>query len=166
MGWLFRRRASGRHGLGAAVTSIPSGPLVLPVSVPVVDPVVAAALARAQAEASLLPALPLDEVERLLGTVPPAPVVVPAPVEAAQRVDPAVLPPEPGPGPCRTGFLETVFSREEAVDDGSRAPFVPAQLVGTARVQLGFRDGSTRTVDDVDQAAALEELARALTSSG
>ncbi|MCU1692948.1 MAG: hypothetical protein JWM64_2039 [Frankiales bacterium] len=175
--WPLRRRESGRHGLGAAVTSIPSGPLVVPVAIPLpavdpspaVDPEVAAALARAQAEAALLPSLPLDEVARVLGVpAPGAAVAAPAapvapPVSVAPSAASVTVVPQPVvPSP----FLDLpLASPAQAADPVAPVVHVPGQAP-SSRVQLGFRDGSTSAVDDVDQARALEDLARALTSSG
>lgn len=143
---LFGRKAKGRHALGAAVTSIPSRPPVLPAlpvyeaPAPVADPVVqpvAPATTTAGAVAELL----------LTGEWAAVPGTAPVPQT------PAAAPPSPAPVPAPA-------PRPAPVE------LVPAQLQEPAasRVQLGFRDGTSAHLDpQSSQYLALEELAQSLT---
>lgn len=153
MAW-FRRKAAGRHVLGAAVTCIPAGP-----------PTPAA-----------VPAGPL--------------AAVPAGPFAAEPVGPAPVPVETGPADLMGSIAALLASGEAWASPGARpaapqaaaeprpvpapdAPLAsppartsdaPEPAVQQRRVQLGFRDGSSTTLDPTSsQSLELEELAASLT---
>lgn len=143
------RRAQGRHSFGAAVTSIPSAlptPLRPPPAPP--PPVLSPVLP------PVSPALPVD-------AGPPRPLAERStPVEAVLPPSPllpiAVVPPLPAPRPAVVQPVQPL--------DLPAAP--PAEVPAAAgpRVELGFTDGSFRTLDPASsQAAALSELAEQLT---
>jgi hypothetical protein len=131
---LLRRTSKGRHALGTAVTSIPSAP-------------------------------------------PAAPVPARLPAETLPPVAPAAEP------PLRTSIAELIATGEawrshvpelpplaDPPAVAAAAPPLPAAVAVArptrfdARVQLGFRDGSTTTLDaDSEQALALALLAQSLT---
>ncbi|MCW2622900.1 MAG: hypothetical protein JWL64_2502 [Frankiales bacterium] len=130
--WPFGRRDAGRHALGAAVTSLPSGPLRMPVPLAVAVPV----------RVPVAVPVPAPRVAVEAPAVDPPAVEAPAVVAAAVEA-PAVQAPSVGP------VVAAVVQRQ-----------------GTPRVELGFRDGSTASLQpDSAQARALEELARLLTSA-
>ena len=145
MGWFWGllRRPRGRHALGAAVTSIPSAPL-LRVAPFVVDPSAAAVASQPAPRTPVAPGAdpaaptpfmiaeaPLEPVEHRLAAATRAPVPVPVtPSPVVRRPAPTV----------------------------AILPLVPA--VPASRVQLGFRDGSTASLAaGSEQAVALEALA-------
>ncbi len=132
---LFRRKATGKHALGAAVTSIPSGPLrlaapalVTPAAAPLAPPV----------HGDLVPAPPAAAPARQ-----PLPVEVPAQAPSSARAS-----------------LETALAQLLPLQGGATDQAAPQAL----RVQLGFRDGTSTTLDPASsQAQALEQLAQSLT---
>lgn len=143
MGW-FRRRASGKHALGAAVTSIPSGPVTLAVRVPAAAP----------------PSAPV--------AAPPPPVV--ADSAAVSAVEPDLMTSiaellatgeawaEPASRPASTSAQLAV-----AVEPRPAPPAIAVEAPVAARVQLGFRDGTSTTLEPgSSQALALEQLAQSL----
>jgi hypothetical protein len=181
---LFGRRAGGRHALGAAVTSIPSGPVPVAVAPSAVSPPVAVVPSDPVPEPAPGTRGPLliDEITALLASgeawagpevetswSPVALSVAPPPVvrselggdahDAARAVTARsgrqpVLAPEPGGRTARP-------MRESALTD-----LLPAQPHGP-RVQLGFRDGTTTALDPASsQSLALEELAQSLRRLG
>jgi hypothetical protein len=134
---LFGRRVRGRHALGAAVTSIPSGPVPVALVPPAASPPVAAVLSGAVPEPAPAPSAPqvIDQIEALL----PSDAVWPVPVPV-----PDVLP---------VGAAVAVAQTE---------PSWSPPVLG--RVQLGFRDGSSAALDpSSSHSQALEELAQSLT---
>lgn len=210
---LFRRTPKGKHALGAAVTSIPSGPLrvaaplmaaMQPEPVPVVDaapaePTVMTSIAEliASGEAwesdlddfhalhtpagepvspaasepppAQLPAPPAEPAPLPPVQLAPPPLHVPppAPVVAALPVAPAPLPPAVVHVPPAAAAEASARSSLEA----ALAELLPQQesaavhMPPTApRIQLGFRDGTSASLDpDSEQALALELLAQSLT---
>jgi hypothetical protein len=156
---LFGRRSKGRHALGAAVTSIPFGPVrlsagtpappVVPGGVPAGTPTaavveldvsssIAALIATGEAwcsEAEIVADLRAPVVAPVLDE----PVVAPAVQPVAAAVAPVAVPAPPPPISAAT------------------APSPP-------RIQLGFRDGTSTTLEaDSEEALALELLAQSLT---
>lgn len=143
----FRKQAKGRHALGAAVTALPSAP---PRPAPVRAPV------PVSSESWSTP------VEAVAVVTPPAP---PAPVAAV----PPSVPPQPLPSlPVQPLDLHPVLLElaGPACAPPAMAPPVPVLPAGrpTApggpRIELGFADGTSRTLDPAsEQAAALTALA-------
>ncbi|TAL22574.1 MAG: hypothetical protein EPN99_05755 [Frankiales bacterium] len=206
---LFRRTPKGKHALGAAVTSIPSGPLrvaappAMAVQPPAPPPAVRAApvepsvmasiselLASGEAWASELadvPALPTPAAEPApvaqvptvpaplppVGVAAPAYESPPAPLVEAVPVAPAPLPPVvPAPPVVSLPPAVPLPAAEElsarASLQAALADLLPQQepvpVPSVARVQLGFRDGTSASLDpDSEQALALELLAQSLT---
>lgn len=145
---LFRRKPRGKHALGAAVTSIPSPGLTLPVAV--VPPAVAApepfaAEAVDAAEPVAEPDL-MESIATLLATGG-AWAEVPAPLDPARVSEPARGAPSQG--------IEPVL------------PAPPPVQATLPRVQLCFRDGTSTALEPgSSQSLALEQLAQSLTRRG
>ncbi len=177
---LFRRK-QGRHALGAAVTSIPSGPPAPPVDVlarfavpPAAAPEVAAAPVHAPvATVATLPTAEPDTASSIAALLAsgeawaapadvaptPALLVVPAPAPAAEAPAVAYPPPAAEPATARTS-LEAALAELLPLQAHAEPAPAPQQV----RVQLGFRDGTSTTLDPLSsQALALEELAQSLT---
>lgn len=200
---LFRRTPKGKHALGAAVTSIPSGPLrvaaprAAAVQPPAPPPVVEAepsvlvsiseliasgeawagdladfhALHTPAAEpvpAALVPSapVPLPPVEVAAPTYepPPAPVFVAVPVAPAPL--PPVVPAAPVVSLPSAEEPSARSSLQAALADllPQHEPAASYPPPAAPRVQLGFRDGTSASLDpDSEQALALELLAQSLT---
>ena len=110
---------------------------------------------------------PAVAVQPLTAWSGPGPAVAAAPpararpAEAAPALD-AVTVPEQAEGGARE-VLEAALA-ELTVLQATGAPTAPAEVAAPRRVQLGFRDGTSTTLDPSStQARALEELAQSLT---
>jgi hypothetical protein len=165
------RRKKGRHALGAAVTSIPSAPLPVLAAVPApatrvpVDPV-----AEPDTMTSIAQLIATGEA---WATRPPrtAAVAAPPPVAPRNSQVPAapVMPPPVVAALATPAEASALSSLEAAVAElllpsSAEAPAgPPAQALAAPRVQLGFRDGSSTTLEPgSSQARALEALADSL----
>jgi hypothetical protein len=180
---LLRRTPKGRHALGAAVTSIPSGPLrvaapLMAAMQPPPPPVVEAAPAEPSVMTSISEliasgeawASDLEDFHALhtqvepvaVAALAPPPLVVPPPApEASLDTTPAALPPVvPRPLSARSSLetaLAELLPQQEAAAEVVSLPAPP-------RVSLGFRDGTSASLDPgSEQALALELLAQSLT---
>jgi len=163
--WFGRKKAKGRHALGAAVTSIPFGPLN-------------GSGLSAPAPPVSLPAGPLAEP-----TDEPPPPAAPGPVHAAPLAV-TVRPDRPLPSAASEDAsaqhaLDHALTELMLVDAdaplsaappaaaAAQRPVPPQPAVvpsSVPRVQLGFRDGTSTTLDpSSDQSQALELLAQSLT---
>ena len=170
---LFRRSAKGRHALGAAVTSIPSGPAAA-AYVPASAPAAAAAApspapAPAPAEPDVMTSIAeLIATGEAWATGPVAhgaqpPVVAEPPAPAAPPVAPAVLPAPAAPAVAPSS-LEAALAELLPPPAGEVPTGPPVQSRVAPRVQLGFRDGSSTTLEPgSSQSRALAELAQSLT---
>lgn len=145
-----------------------SGPVLLP-SVPVTVLPVPVITVQPAAEAP-----PVHPSSTVLTVPPPAPFPMSAPRGLAAVLTPgqapAEIPPSPRPaGPARPDTSSAFAALVAAEVDAPRVPsalepaaadLLAAEPPAAPRVQLGFRDGSTASLDpDSDQAAALEQLA-------
>lgn len=132
---LFERRPKGRHALGAAVTSIPSGAPAVHVPVgtptaPVVQPVAEPPAAEPPVLTSIAELIATGEAWRSEAEI------------VADLRAPAVPPVAAAP----------------------LLPVLPPPVPSGPRIQLGFRDGTSTTLDaGSEQALALELLAQSLT---
>jgi hypothetical protein len=146
MRFSLRRQPRGRHALGAAVTAIPSAP-AKPAPVPVPVPVPAQAWPPANAVVS--------------APQPPRPAVVPSPAVPA-------VPGTPAPAEPLVAAPSLPLLPVQAVDLDPAlldlaGPLAPPVSSGP-RVELGFADGSFRTLDpDSSAAQQLSELVELLT---
>ena len=201
---LFRRTPKGKHALGAAVTSIPSGPLrvaaplaaaVQPAPAPAAEPVlttveptvissIAELIASGEAWESDLddfhalhtpaaepialvsappvpaPLPPVQVVTPVVHVPPPAPVVEALPVARAPLPPAPVVHVPPAAEASARSSLEAALAELLPQEQQTAAPDAPA----APRVQLGFRDGTSASLDpDSEQALALELLAQSLT---
>jgi hypothetical protein len=176
---LFRRRPRGRHVLGAAVTSLPSRPVAAPAPAP-------PAAVEAVAEPDLLTSIAQliasgeawNEPTRPIGVRIPGSASGPAPMQPMDDVAPSSAGPTPvrPDVPSQVTFLggATGVAPADAAEERSlpacgprsaavaHAPVaVPVQA--RPRVELGFRDGTTASLDpDSEQAVALAELSQML----
>ncbi len=172
---LFRRTSKGRHALGAAVTSIQSGPLQVHVPPPLAAP--RPPVAAPPPETSWAAAVPEPDVMTSIAdliasgqawnTEPAPPPAWREPVEV-----PAAVPPPPAPAPAVPArpALEAALADLLPVQPDGAAPTGPpreAAFVPTPTepcVQLGFRDGTSTSLDpSSSQSRALQELAQTLT---
>jgi hypothetical protein len=184
MRW-FRKEPRGRHALGAAVTSIPTGPLppvvpgqaraaaaqpvpaavVVPVQplppLPAPSPVPGPVAPAVAATPPAAPVTPLTATPQRPVTLPAVPVPVAAPPPA---VDPLVAPlelldvvPVAGPLLVEDAARHAPVARLEPVPTPAAAapppPSVDVPAPAGPRVELGFSDGSSRTLDPQSSAA-------------
>lgn len=157
MGW-FRRKPSGKHALGAAVTSIPSGPLMLavsgptaappaPVLVPPPGPVIAPVTHASAIEPDLM-----TSITELLATGEAGAVTSPVALAATSQTS------------ARSSLQAAMVQLLPPRGDEPETPAgPPVEAPAAARVQLGFRDGTSTTLEPgSSQALALEQLAQSL----
>lgn len=147
-------RKRGRHALGAAVTALPSGPVAAAPALPPVAPEPAAA--EPDLMSSIATLIATGEAWAAPGELAVAagrPVGAPAPTEPAAQAAPVLEAPTPQ--------FVVVAAQPIAPAVPPQPEPVPAAL---PRVQLGFRDGTSTSLDPASQQSiALEQIARSLT---
>lgn len=161
---LFRRK-KGRHALGAAVTSIPSGPPVGLAPVPAMRP--AAPAGEPDVMTSIAQLIATGEAWNEPGERPVRPAVAVAPPPPPAPAPPPP-PPTPPAAPAAQQALEDALATLTGAGAASATPEPPSTQavpqVAQPRVQLGFRDGTSTTLDPSStQSQALEQLAQSLT---
>lgn len=148
-------------------------PVNAPAPVVVVEPVADPAVAQAPVltapvveRPAAAPVVPTPAAAAPVPVFPPAVPLVPAP--PGPRVAPTPLPVSAPPvpiveSPSARSALEAALVELLPQQDGE-PPAAPPVQPPPRRVQLGFRDGSSATLDpDSSQYQALEELAQSLT---